>query len=187
MTKVSIGFRGWRFDEDEVFDEDGSYRPLPEMDEDTRERIQRIPELSNQPCDVCYLAAQAGERESRDEPTAVYGEPGAEVLVCDAHEATFYYWFLDAGGDEHEGTPELQDAFHKWVAAGNREPEHYEGPDHVETDPDSIPAPAAGDLQGLPVELPESERARIDLLEGHDHDDIEGDLDLDLDYPTGDE
>jgi len=187
MTKVSIGFRGWRFDEDEVFDEDGSYRPLPEMAEDTRERIQRIPALSNQPCDVCYLEDEAGERDARNEPTAVYGEPGAEVLVCDDHEATFYYWFLDAGGDAHEGEPGLQDAFHEWVAAGNREPEQYEGPDHVETAPESIPAPDAGDLHGLPVELPDDERARLDLLEAQDPEDVDGDLDLDVDYPTADE
>ena len=187
MTKVSIGFRGWRFDESEVFDEDGSYRPLPEMDEDTRERIERIPTLSGQPCDVCYLEEEAGERDSRNEPTAVYGEPGAEVLVCDEHEATFYYWFLEAGGDAHEGTPDLQDEFHEWAAAGNREPEQYDGPDHVETDPENIPAPRAGDLYGLPVELPEEEQARLDLLEGHDADELEGDLDLDAEYPTSDE
>lgn len=187
MTKVSIGFRGWRFEEDELFDEDGTYLPLPEMDEDTRERIQRIPKLSNQPCDVCYLEDEAGERDARNEPTAVYGEPGAEVLVCDAHEATFYYWFLEAGGDAYQGSAELQDEFHEWVAAGNREPEHYEGPEHVETDPESIPAPEAGDLEGLPVELPEDEQARLNLLEGHDRDELDGDLDLDVDYPSGDE
>jgi hypothetical protein len=187
MTKVSIGFRGWRFEESEVFDEDGRYRPLPEMNEDTRKRIERIPTLASQPCDVCYLEDEAGERESRNEPTAVYGEPGAEILVCDAHEATFYYWFLDAGGDEYEGTAELQDEFHEWVAAGNREPDHYEGPDHVETDPESIPAPDAGDLQGLPVEIPEDERERLDLLEGQDLEDLDGDLDLDADYPTRDD
>ena len=37
MGKISIGLRGWRFEEDEVFDAEGNVRPFGEMDEDTRE------------------------------------------------------------------------------------------------------------------------------------------------------
>jgi len=193
MTKVSIGLRGWRFDEDEVFDGDGGYRPRSEMDDDTRERLERLPMLLDQPCDVCYLGD-----EDDAEPAAVYGEPGAEVLVCDDHEAAFYYWFLEAGGDEHEGSPALQDAFHEWVAAGNREPDWYEGPEHVETDPESLPDPgpdtsqvAVGEPVPVNVDLPEDEQAELHLVEAADDLadglDGDGDLDLDADYPTADE
>jgi hypothetical protein len=191
MTKVSIGLRGWRFDEDEVFDGEGGYRPRSEMDDDTRERLERLPMLLDQPCDVCYL----GDGDADAEPAAVYGEPGAEVLVCDDHEATFYYWFLEAGGDEYEGSPDLQDAFHEWVAAGNSEPDWYEGPQHVETDPESLPDPGpdtsqveVGEPVPVNVDLPEDEQSEINLIEATEFDeDVADDLDLDADYPTGDE
>jgi hypothetical protein len=182
MSKVSIGFRGWRFDEDEVFDEDGNYRPLGEMSEDTRDRLGRIPQLTDQPCDVCYLTGARGDDGSP--PTVVYGEPGAEVLTCDGHEREFSYWFLEAGGRQYKGTEELQDAFHEWIAGGNRAPEGYEGPEHVETDPESVPAPEFDDLTAVDVEIPESEQARLDLL---DRPDVDEDLDIDAEYPTGDE
>ncbi|MCF2165188.1 hypothetical protein PNP85_13095 [Halobacterium salinarum] len=189
MSKVSIGLRGWRFDEDELFDGDG-FRSRSEMDDDTRQRLERLPLLLDQPCDVCYL----GDGDDDATPDAVYGEPGAEVLVCNAHEPTFYYWFLEAGGDEHEGTAALQDAFHEWVAAGNREPDWYGGPEHVETDPDAVPDPgpdtsqlAPGEPVPVTVDLPEDEQAKLDLLEAADFDGVSDDLDIDADYPTSDE
>jgi hypothetical protein len=187
MTKVSIGFRGWRFDEDEVFDDDGNYRPLDEMSEDTRDRLGRIPMLTDQPCDVCYLEHGSADAAAADAPTVVYGEPGAEVLTCDRHEREFYYWFLEAGGREHKGTEQLQDAFHEWIAAGNRAPEGYDGPEHVETDPESVPAPAFDDLTAVDVDLPEDEQARLDLLDRDEINDEDLDLDMDAEYPSGDE
>ncbi|WP_232702020.1 hypothetical protein [Halobacterium wangiae] len=180
MTKVSIGFRGWRFDEDEVFDENGDYRPLKEMSEDTRERLGRLPLLADRPCDACYLS----DGESDNSPTAVYGEPGAEVLVCDDHEPEFYYWFLEDGGDEHRGTETLQDAFHEWFAAGNRAPDWYDGPDHVETEPENLPEPDLDNVEAVNVELPEDEQSSVDLR------DVEESLrgaDIEMDYPTADE
>jgi hypothetical protein len=186
MTKVSIGFRGWRFDESEVFDDDGNYRPLGEMREDTRDRLSRIPQLTDQPCDVCYLEYGSGDAEAADPPTVVYGEPGAEVLTCDRHERQFTYWFLEAGGDQYKGTAELQDAFHGWLAAGNRAPDHYGGHEHVETDPDSVPAPEFDELTAVDVEIPEDEQARLDLLDREVAERAD-DLDIDADYPRSDE
>ncbi|MFC3476528.1 hypothetical protein [Halobacterium litoreum] len=186
MTKVSIGFRGWRFDEDEVFDEHGNYRDVDEMSDDTRERFVRIPQLVDQPCDVCYLEVGDADADEVNAPTAVYGEPRGEVLVCDDHEAAFYYWFLEAGGDEYEGSTELQDAFHEWIAAGNREPDWYDGPDHVDTDPEAVPEPAGDEFEAVDVELPEEEQASVNLLDV-DEDLQDEDLDFEAEYPTGDE
>lgn len=182
MTKVSIGFRGWRFDESDVFDENGDYRPLEEMSEDTRERLGRLPLLADQPCDACYLS----DREDEQSPTAVYGEPGAEVLVCDDHEADFYFWFLEDGGEQHRGTDALQDAFHEWFAAGNHAPDWYDGPDHVETEPEDLPEPNLDNVEAVNVKLSEDEQASVDL---RDVDERLRDVNVDIetDYPTADE
>ena len=53
MGKVSIALRGWRFDEAEVFDEDGEIRPLEEMSEETRKRLVRLRVVAGEPCDPC--------------------------------------------------------------------------------------------------------------------------------------
>jgi len=55
MGKVSIGLRGWRFDEDEVFDDEGRYRPLDEMPRDVADRISRLTGLVTSPCHACFL------------------------------------------------------------------------------------------------------------------------------------
>jgi hypothetical protein len=184
MSKVSIGFRGWRFDEDEVFDERGDYRDFEEMNDDASARLRRLPALMDRPCDACYLL-YGDDDEARNAPAAVYGEPRAEVLLCDEHERHFYYWFLEEGGDQYRGTEALQEAFREWFADGNRAPEWYDGPEHVATDPADMPDPDIPDPEVVNVELPEDERARIDLRDGIDAE--ETDLDLDAEYPTGDE
>ena len=132
MSKVSIALRGWRFDEDDVFDDDGELRPLDEMPEDTRHRIIRLAHISGDACDACWLIHGEAEIDRANPGTIVYGEPMAEVLVCDEHEADFLYWFREAGGSEYAGEAEFPDRFHEWFAEGNRAPEDYGGLDHVQ-------------------------------------------------------
>ena len=55
MAKLSIGLRGWRFDETEVFTDDGEMRPLMEMSEATRGRLVRLTVIAGNPCDACWL------------------------------------------------------------------------------------------------------------------------------------
>jgi len=192
MAKVSVGLRGWRFDEAAVFDDEGRFRPLSEMDRDDRERLVRLVDLVERPCDACYLVH--GEREPCRQARVVYGEPGAEVLLCDAHEADFVYWFREAGGAAHRGEPSLRGAFHDWFADGGRAPDGYAGVDHVETDPENLPAPP--DPEELQAELEAGvELDRVDLRELLDDEDdgdddplttadlARSDLDLDADYP----
>jgi hypothetical protein len=200
MAKVSIGLRGWRFDEGDVFGDDGRFRPLSEMDADARERLVRLVDLVERPCDACYLVH--GERQPCRQATVVYGEPGAEVLLCDAHEPDFVHWFRAAGGSAHRGESSLRDAFHDWFADGGRAPEGYAGVDHVETDPDDLPEPP--DARELQAELEAGvELDRVDLHELMDDDEesedegeddeplttadlAASDLDLDADYPGSD-
>jgi hypothetical protein len=141
MAKVSIGLRGWRFEESEVFTDAGEFRPLDEIPDDPRHRLIRLPILLDKPCDACYLEHGDEHIERCREPTVVYGEPLAEVLVCDTHESDFLYWFREAGGREFVGEETFADAFHEWYAAGNRAPEGYAGLEHVDTDPDTLPEP----------------------------------------------
>ncbi|MFB6269481.1 MAG: hypothetical protein ABEH83_06020 [Halobacterium sp.] len=187
MTKVSIGFRGWRFDEDEVFDDRGNFRSFDEMSDDASARLQRLPALMDRPCDACYLA-HGEDEQAHNVPAAVYGEPQAEVLVCNEHERDFYYWFLELGGDQYKGEAELQTAFREWFADGGRAPDHYDGPEHVATDPEDTPSPTVPDPEILNIDVPEDEQASVDLREAMDDVDAEdADLELDADYPTRDE
>ena len=167
MTKVSIGVRGWRFDEDAVFDADGEVRPLSEMPEDTRHRLVRLSSILGEPCDVCWL------REGREDITEanpvdiVYGEPMAEVLLCADHEPDFLYWFREEGGSQYAGTATLQDRFHEWIDAGNRAPAGYGGLDHVDEDPEDLPDPGGEEhveaVEEQVNELDEAEQAALDL------------------------
>ncbi len=206
MGKVSIGLRGWRFDEEEVFTDDGKLRPLEEMPEDASDRISRLTALVNSPCHACWLIHGDENVEKCNVARVVYGEPLSEVLLCDDHEANFVYWYRERGGDRYRGDPELQDAFHEWFLDGGRAPEDYAGVEHVETAPEDLPDVQGPDPSVLDVELPEERRERIDLREGEvlrgadatrddaaaadgeaDEDDLDledADVDLSRDYPS---
>jgi hypothetical protein len=131
MTKVSIALRGWRFEEDDVFDEDGDRRPLAEMPEDARHRIVRLAQISGDACDACWLVHGDADVDRANPGDIVYGEPLAEVILCEEHEADFLYWFREAGGRKHTGEAAFPDRFHEWFADGNRAPEGYGGLEHV--------------------------------------------------------
>jgi hypothetical protein len=195
MAKVSIGLRGWRFEEDEIFSDDGELKPLDEIPEDPRERLVRLVSLVEEPCDVCYLEFGEEEIHRCREAEIVYGEPEGEVLLCPEHEPELIYWFREAGGSEHKGSVEFADRFHEWVAAGNEAPEGYGSVEHVEEDP--------GDLPELPDQQEVQERIeadfdgdRIDILElagqePRDEDEqltesdlADSELDLSTDYPS---
>jgi hypothetical protein len=208
MDKVSIGLRGWRFDEDEVFTADGDVRPFDEMREDTRRRLVRVGVLYGSPCDACWLVHGDENLDACNETTVVYGEPLAEVTVCDEHEPDFLYWFREAGGIEHAETDRFEDAFHEWFADGGRAPADYGGVEHVETDPLDLPETAMPDPDEYDdLGTREVVQRRIDIREGEieeapdprtlgeqqagDDEDVEEDLDLDdadvdldADYPT---
>lgn len=181
MGKVSIALKGWRFDEKEVFDEQGRFRPLEEMDPDTRTRLNRLTTLREKPCDACWLLHGEEERERCRPAAYVYGEPRAEVLVCEEHLADFSYWYLEAGGDAYRGEAAFQDAFHEWFAGGNRAPTGYEGIEHTETDPASLPdPPGEGGIRD--VAIPEDEQVHIDLRDPTGAGDTESEVeDADVD------
>jgi hypothetical protein len=141
MGKVSIGLRGWRFEEDEVFTESGEFRPLEEIPKEPRHRLVRLEQLLGRPCDVCYLVHGEEDKQRCREAAIVYGDPFEEVVLCDQHEGEFLYWFREAGGRELAGEDGFADAFHEWFADGNRAPEGYAGLDHVDTDPENLPDP----------------------------------------------
>lgn len=162
MGKVSIALKGWRFDEEEVFDEDGRFRPLSEMEEDTRLRINRLTTLREKPCDACWLVHGEEDKQRCRSAAYVYGEPRAEVLVCEEHLPDFSYWYLEEGGDTYRGEIAFQDEFHEWFDAGNRAPDSYEGIQHEATEPESVPEPS-GDLAVREIPIPEEEQIRIDL------------------------
>ena len=169
MGKVSIGLRGWRFDESAVFDEAGRFRPLEEMPDDDRERLLRLTALVGAPCDACWLVHGDDGLDECRPAAAVYGEPGAEVVLCRSHETDFDYWYHEDGGRELRGTAGFQSAFHEWFDDGGRAPEGYAGIEHVDTDPESLPEPpAAADVDR------EAPGERIDLRA----------FDPDVDYPT---
>ena len=194
MAKVSIGLRGWRFDEDAVFGPDGGFRPLDEMDPDDRERLVRLVDLVERPCSACYLVHD--ELAPCEDATVVYGEPGSEVLLCDAHEHDFVYWYREAGGSAHRGEASLRAAFHDWFDDGGHAPGDYVGVEHVETDPDDLSdPPEAAELREKLAEGIELERIslRPEALEEDDEDETDEplttadlartDLDLDAEYP----
>ena len=163
MAKVSIGLRGWRFDEEEVFEPDGSFKPLEAMPDEVANQVSRLAALVTAPCDACYLIHGEAEIDRCAVAAFVYGEPMAEVLLCAEHEPDFRYWYREAGGDRFRGDDALRDEFHTWFADGNRAPPDYEPVEHVDTDPDDLPEPPdPSDLQTGAC-----------------------DVDLDVDYPTG--
>jgi hypothetical protein len=201
MSKVSIGLRGWRFDEDEVFTDDGEVRSFDEMTEDTRRRLVRVGVLYGSPCDACWLIHGDAGLEDCNEATVVYGEPLSEVTLCDEHEPDFLYWFREAGGLEHAETEAFEDEFHEWFAADNRAPEDYGGVEHVETDPMNLPETTMpDDDEYAELQTREVIERRIDLRTGEieeapdprsdrddDGDDLDlddEDLDLDVEYPS---
>lgn len=159
MGKVSIALRGWRFDEEAVFDHEGELRPVDELDADVRERLVRLAVVAGNPCDACWLIHGDEELQSCNVARVVYGEPLHEVVLCDAHEPDFLYWFREAGGAASAAEPsEFDEAFYDWFDAGNRAPEGYGGVEHVDTDPDEVP-----DHEGT-IEMPslEEELAAMD-------------------------
>jgi len=165
MSKVSIAFRGWRFDESAVFDEDGSFRALGAMAEETRERVTRLFALREEPCHACWLV-HGEDRDEHEEASVIYGEPFAEVLLCPEHERDFYYWFSAAGGAQFRGTDAFQDEFHQWFLDGNRAPDSFQSVEHVETAPESLPEQDSPGLSALTVDLPPDEQLRYDLRTG---------------------
>ncbi|MFB6149149.1 MAG: hypothetical protein ABEJ48_05745 [Halobacteriales archaeon] len=196
MAKVSIGLRGWRFDEDDVFADDGTMRPLEEMPPDTRDRIQRLMVLVREPCDACWLIHGDDNRDQCNVPDVVYGEPLSEVLLCSDHEADFLYWYREEGGEAYRGEPELQDEFHEWFADGGRAPEGYGGIEHVDTDPQNVRTPPAPEFPTVDVEPTEDDAVRLDLRQFDDEPTEEADdkagtpvdldeteIDLDAEYP----
>lgn len=173
MGKVSIGLRGWRFDEEEVFDEDGEFKRLEEIPEETRLRLQRLELLVTDPCQACWLIHGDENVAECNVAEAVYGEPRSEVALCDEHEPDFLYWFREEGGERYMGEDELKDAFHEWFAGGGRAPEGYGGVEHVDTDPEDLPDPSEVDPEEVKMEPPEDGK-RIDLR----------DVDLGREYPS---
>ncbi len=173
MAKVSIGLRGWRFDEEEVFDEEGNIRPLAEMEDDTVYRLVRLSSVLGEPCDACWLIHGEENLDQANGAEIVYGEPMAEVVLCNEHEADFLYWFREDGGDEYRESGDLPDAFHEWFLDGNRAPEGYGGLEHVQEDPDNLPespdVPEAAEEEGIPEvdeqveEMEEAEREALDI------------------------
>ena len=141
MAKVSIGLRGWRFEEDEVFTAGGEFRPLEEIPADPRHRLIRLPVLMDRPCDACYLIHGETEKRRCRAAEIVYGEPLEEVVLCADHEVDFLHWFREAGGSDRRGEETFRDDFHEWFAGGGRAPDGYGGLDHVDTDPDALPDP----------------------------------------------
>ena len=165
MGKVSIGLRGWRFDESAVFTEDGELRPLDEIPEDDRRRLDRLPTLMKSPCQACWLVFGDAEIERCNVPDVVYGEPLAEVALCTDHETDFVYWFRDEEGSDYVGTDDLQDEFFEWFADGGRAPEDYPGVEHVDTDPDDVPRPPEPDPAAFATEQPDDDGVTVDLRE----------------------
>lgn len=173
MAKVSIGLRGWRFEESDVITEEGELRPVDEIPSDERRRVIRLSALVGSPCNACWLIHGDENIHRCNVAAVVYGEPLSEVVLCESHESDFLYWYREAGGRAFRGQRELQDEFHEWFADGGRAPEGYAGIKHVDTDPDSIPEPPEVDLSVLNVDLPEEKQERINLR----------DVDLSRDYP----
>ncbi|MFB6103784.1 MAG: hypothetical protein ABEJ57_01680 [Halobacteriaceae archaeon] len=168
MGKVSIALEGWRFDEDALFDDNGEFRPLSDLDPDTRKRLVRLTSLRGEPCDACWLIHGDEAIQQCNVAGYVYGEPMAEVLLCEDHVDDFYYWYQDDGGAQYRGTEVFQDRFHEWFAEGNRAPDDYAGVEHERTAPEDVPRPREPEPGMFTVKLSEDERVEIDLLEALD-------------------
>jgi len=175
MSKVSVGMRGWRFDEEELFTPDGEYVPFEEMSEETRQRIVRLGVLYGSPCDACWLIHGDENLDECNEAEYVYGEPLAEVVVCESHEPDFVYWFRESGGSEYAGADDFDDHFHEWFLEGNRAPEGYDGMEYRSEAPDELPDPPEIDEEDVPVEAGE-------VIQCIDVRDV-----LDEEYPTADQ
>jgi hypothetical protein len=178
---VSIGLRGWRFEEDDVFTPDGEVRPLDEMPPDARDRVLRLSALVGSPCDACWLIHGDENIERCRDADVVYGEPMAEVILCTPHESDFLYWYREEGGSIYRGSEDLEDAFYEWFADGGRAPEGYAGIEHVDTDPEHLPEPPDPG-EGKPACAPDVADENDD---GSTGDAAAEDLDLGVDYPTG--
>lgn len=165
MAKISIGLRGWRFDEDEVFDENGDIRPIDEMTEDTRNRLIRLSAIMGDPCNACWLVHGEENLEQCNVGAIVYGEPLAEVLLCDEHETDFIYWFREEGGHQYAGSSALQDEFHEWFLEGNRAPESYPGLRHVDQEPDALPDAVQNEgIEGVDCQVDDLDADEQDAL-----------------------
>jgi len=169
MGKVSIAMRGWRFDEEEVFTEDGELRPIDQLPEDTRKRLVRLMAITGAPCDACWLVHGDENIDDCAEATVVYGEPLEEVVLCPVHEADFLYWFRETGGCDHAGEPGFDDLFYEWFDDGNRAPEGYGGMDHLRTAPDEVPEPerqaADSDIDAVEEQLAGMDEAEREAVE----------------------
>lgn len=196
MGKVSVGLRGWRFDEDEIFTDDGLFKELGEIPLDARQRLIQLVFLVDKPCDACRMQHGEDTLKRANQAAAVYGEPGEEVLLCDDHETDFIYWYQHAGGSERRGDPEFADAFYEWFGDDGRSPDDFGTVEHVETDPEELPDPP--DATEIQEQLETNyERERIDLRQYAADDGSGGDEadtvaaeemgDLDTEYPTPDE
>lgn len=174
MGKVSIGLRGWRFEESDVFDESDTLRPMDEMPPDVASRVTRLSVIMGSPCNACWLLHGDDHLDECNTAAAVYGEPLAEIVVCDTHETDFRYWYQEAGGDRYRGTDEFQDAFFEWFAAGGRAPAEYDGIEHIDTDPEALPDPPRPNPQTDSASSSGPPTREIDLRE----------TDLGRDYPS---
>ncbi|MXR42293.1 hypothetical protein GRX01_13220 [Halobaculum sp. WSA2] len=200
MGKVSIGLRGWRFEEDEIFTDAGGWRPLEEIPKEPRHRLVRLQVVMNKPCDACYLIHGEEDKERCRVASIVYGEPLDELVLCDEHEADFLFWFRERGGASIAGEETFRDAFHEWFDDGGRAPDGYGGMEHVEEAPEELPdlrdpedlyedddllADERPDFEGGSGGDADSADA-VEEADGSTPGDEEDDFDLDLDreYPT---
>jgi hypothetical protein len=177
MDKVSIGLRGWRFDEDAVLTDDGDLKSYGEMDAEVRDRVSRLHRLVESPCDACWLSHGDAEIQRCAVAEAVYGEPFEEVVLCDDHEADFLHWFHEAGGRELAGTERFEDGFHEWFLDGGRAPEGYGGIERVEVAPEDVPEFDRDDACEFDPDGDDESASADDPTETPD---------LGMDYPTRD-
>ena len=194
MGKVSIGLRGWRFDEEDVFTDEGTWRPLEEIPKEPRHRLVRLQVVIGRPCHACYLIHGEEDKRRCREAAIVYGEPLEEVLLCEQHEPDFLYWFREEGGEALAGEEGLKDEFHEWFADGGRAPDGYAGVEHVETDPTALPdLPDPEEIYERELEFASTEGddagtsgtvADASGADTSEADDGEGDEDRDDDEPT---
>ncbi len=195
MGKVSVGLRGWRFNEDEIFTDDEQFKPLEEIPTDPKQRLLRLLTLVDKPCDGCYLLHGEANKRQCNPAEFVYGEPMDEVLLCADHEPDFIYWYQEAGGSDLRGDEAFADRFHQWFADGNRAPEAFGGTEVVETDPEALPdLPDAREIRERLEENYEPHKINLreyldEPNESTDHltDDELAELDLETDYPSRDE